>query len=113
MMIEQMESMKSYLDAGGNFFIFPEGTRSRDGKMGKLNKGAFKIARMNRVPIYVLEISNTDKLFTPGKFFFNTRIYNNISVNIIDCIEPYSEGRQSSAAELELRVRQAFSQRQR
>lgn len=113
MMIEQMESMKSYLDAGGNFFIFPEGTRSRDGKMGKLNKGAFKIARMNRVPIYVLEISNTDKLFTPGKFFFNTRIYNNISVNIIDCIEPDSEGRQSSAAELELRVRQAFSQRQR
>ncbi len=113
MMIEQMETMKPYLDTGGNFFIFPEGTRSRDGKMGRLNKGAFKIARMNRVPIYVLEISNTDKLFTPGKFFFNTRSRNTISVNIIDCIEPGHGGSQPSAADLELQVRRAFSQRQR
>lgn len=112
MMISQMDTMKSYLDAGGNFFIFPEGTRSRDGKMGRLNKGAFKIARMNRAPIYVLEISNTDKLFTPGKFFFNTRLHNTISVNIIDCIEPDYQGNQPSAAELEQRVQQAFSQRQ-
>jgi 1-acyl-sn-glycerol-3-phosphate acyltransferase len=113
MMIRQMETMKSYLDAGGNLFIFPEGTRSRDGKMGKLNKGAFKIARMNRVPIYVLEISNTDKLFTPARFFFNTRLKNTISVKIIDCIEPNSDnqGKQPSAAELEQRVRQAFSER--
>lgn len=113
MMIDQMETMKSYLDAGGNFFIFPEGTRSRDGKMGKLNKGAFKIARMNRVPIYVLEISNTDRLFTPGKFFFNTRLHNSIGVKIIDCIQPDYEGKQPTAAELENQVRQAFSQRQR
>lgn len=113
MMIDQMESMKSYLDAGGNFFIFPEGTRSRDGKMGKLNKGAFKIARINRVPIYVLEISNTDKLFTPGKFFFNTRLHNTISVNIIDCIKPDYDETPPTAVGLENQVRQAFSQRQR
>lgn len=112
MMIKQMESMGSYLGDGGNLFIFPEGTRSRDGKMGPLNKGAFKIARMNKVPIYVLEIRNTDKLFTPGKFFFNTRIDNTISVKIIDCIEPGSDGKHPSAVELEQRVRQAFSERQ-
>lgn len=112
MMVSQMETMESYLKAGGNLFIFPEGTRSRDGKIGKLNKGALKIARMYKAPIYVLEIRNTDKLFTPGKFFFNTRIKNNISVNIIDCIKPDYKIHPPSIAELEQRVRQAFGERQ-
>ncbi len=112
LMIKQMETMESYLRSGGNLFIFPEGTRSRDGKMGALNKGALKIARMYRAPVYVLEIRNTDKLFTPGKFFFNTRIKNTISVKIIDCIEPDYENHPPSTAELEQRVRRAFSERQ-
>lgn len=112
MMIRQMETMDSYLKEGGNLFIFPEGTRSRDGTMGNLNKGAFKIARMYKVPIYVLEISNTDKLFTPGKFLFNTRINNTISVKILDCIKPDYKTHLPSATELEQRVRQAFGERQ-
>lgn len=112
MMIRQMETMAPYLQAGGNLFVFPEGTRSRDGKIGTLNKGAFKIARMCRAPIYVLEIRNTDKLFTPGKFFFNTRIENSISVKIIDRIEPDYQQNAPSIAELEQRVRQAYSARQ-
>ncbi len=112
MMIRQMETMEPYLKAGGNLFVFPEGTRSRDGKIGNLNKGAFKIARMCKAPIYVLEIRNTDKLFTPGKFIFNTRIKNTISVKIIDRIEPDYQ-QTPSTAELEQRVRQAYNERQR
>ncbi len=112
MMIAQMETMPSYLKAGGNLFIFPEGTRSRDGKLGDLNKGAFKIARMCRAPIYVLEIRNTDKLFTPGKFFFNTRIQNSISVKVIERIEPDYQQKPPTTTELEQRVRQAYNERQ-
>ncbi len=112
MMIAQMETMASYLKSGGNLFIFPEGTRSRDGKLGDLNKGAFKIARMCKAPICVLEICNTDKLFTPGKFFFNTRIKNSISVKIIERIEPDYQHKPPSTVELEQRVRQAYCERQ-
>lgn len=111
MMIRQMETMGSYLKAGGNLFVFPEGTRSRDGKLGTLNEGAFKIARMCRVPLYVLEIRNTDKLFTPGKFFFNTRIKNTISVKIIDRIDLDSQQHPPSTSELIQRVRQAFCEK--
>jgi len=111
LMIRQMESMPSYLQAGGNLFVFPEGTRSRDGRLGDFNKGAFKIARMCRAPIYVLEIRNTDKLFTPGRFLFNTRIKNTISVTIIDCIDPDYQHHPPSTAALEQRVRQAYSER--
>lgn len=112
MMIRQMETMVPYFQAGGNLFVFPEGTRSRDGKIGTLNKGALKIARLYKVPIYVLKLSNTDKLFTPGKFFFNTRRDNTIRVKIINCIEPDYQSSPPSTAELEQRVRQAYMDRQ-
>ena len=112
MMIEQMETMPSFLATGGNLFIFPEGTRSRDGKLGTLNNGAFKIARMYKAPIYVLQLHNTDKLFTPGKFLFNTRVKNRISIKIIDRIEPDYVNHPPSAAQLEQRVRQAYAKRQ-
>ncbi len=113
MMVRQMDTMPSYLKAGGNLFVFPEGTRSRDGKLGNLNRGAFKIARICKAPIYVLEIRNTDKLFTPGKFLFNTRMKNTISIRTIDCIEPDYQTNPPSIAELELRVRQAYCERQK
>ncbi len=109
LMLEQMETMEKYLGSGGNLFVFPEGTRSRDGNIGTLHKGALKIARMYKVPIYVLQIRNTDKLFTPGKFFFNTRKENTISVKLMDCINPDYQNDPPSVSQLEQRVRQAFN----
>ncbi|EKD35914.1 MAG: Phospholipid/glycerol acyltransferase, partial [uncultured bacterium] len=96
------------LKDGGNIFIFPEGTRSRDGRIGNLNSGALKIARMCKAPIYVLQLKNTDKLFTPGRFWFNTRQPNTIGVKLIERIEPDYLHNSPSTAELLLRVRQAF-----
>jgi 1-acyl-sn-glycerol-3-phosphate acyltransferase len=112
MMIAQMETMGAYLKDGGNLFVFPEGTRSRNGKFGTLNKGALKIARICQAPIYVLQLQNTDKLFTPGKFIFNTRVTNTISMKIIDCITPDYTGSPPTTNELEQRVRRAYSGRE-
>lgn len=112
MMIDQMETMGSFLLKGGNFFVFPEGTRSRDGKIGKLNKSAMKIARLCKSPVYVLRLYNTDKLFAPGKFFFNTRLENTIRVKIIDCIKPDYQINPPSTTELKMRVWQAYSENQ-
>jgi len=112
LMIEQMDNMQSYLEDGGNLFIFPEGTRSRDGKIGNLNQGAMKIARMCKAPLYVLQLRNTDKLFTPGKFLFNSRIHNSISIKIIDHLEPDYQNNPPSVTQLEQQVRQAFSAHQ-
>jgi 1-acyl-sn-glycerol-3-phosphate acyltransferase len=112
LMIEQMETMGQYLKDGGNLFIFPEGTRSRDGKIGNLNQGALKIARMCKAPLYVLQLRNTDKLFTPGKFLFNSRIPNHISIKIIARIAPDYHNNPPSTAQLEQKVRQAFEANQ-
>lgn len=87
-MIEQVGTLASFLNAGGNLFVFPEGTRSRDGELGRLNRGVFKIARKRRVPIHVLRITNADKLFPPGRFLFNTCQANTITVTLLGSIVP-------------------------
>ncbi len=104
LMLEQMESMGSYLDDGGNLFIFPQGTRSRSGDIGTLSLGAFKIARYCRVPIYVLCIRNTEKLFAPGKFFFFAGKSNTIQIKIVDRIAP--DAQNPGLSDLNDRVRQ-------
>lgn len=111
-MIEQMETMADFLDNGGNLFVFPEGTRSRDGRLGDLNQGAMKIARLCKAPIYVLLLANTDNLFTPGRFLFQTRARNTISLKIIDRIQPDYQHHIPSAAILEQQVQEAYRARQ-
>ncbi|MHB8988484.1 MAG: lysophospholipid acyltransferase family protein [Desulfobulbia bacterium] len=111
MMLEQMESMAGFLRDGGNLFVFPEGTRSRDGQLGALNRGALKIARLCKAPVYVLQLAQTDKLFPPGRFLFQTRVKNTITLKIIDRIEPDYEHDSPSTAMLEQRLRDAYSVR--
>jgi len=90
--LRQVQEMKAYLAAGGNLFVFPEGTRSRDGRIGPFNKGAFRIARMCQAQISVLTIGNTQRLFPPGRFLFNTTERFTISVKPAGRLAPdYSD----------------------
>ena len=88
-MVDQIKRMGEYLAGGGNLFIFPEGHRSRDGRVGPFDQGAFKIARLCRATsIKVVLIRNTDRLFPPGRFLFNTRDETVIDVELAGTIEP-------------------------
>ncbi len=99
-LVRQMDSMNAFLAAGGNLFIFPEGTRSRSGRLGNFNKGAFKIAKKQRAPIAVFYIDNTDTLFQPGRFLFNTCGRTTITVELLDLILPDSEHTSASVSQM-------------
>lgn len=88
LMLDLIARMKAFIASGGNVFIFPEGTRSRDGHIGSLNKGAFKIARICKAPVMVLFIENTDRLFPPGKFLFNAHSPVTITLTKVSEITP-------------------------
>jgi 1-acyl-sn-glycerol-3-phosphate acyltransferase len=88
LMIRNIENIREYLASGGNVFIFPEGTRSRTGRLGPFNKGAFSIARYCRAPIQCLMIRNTGRLFVPGRFRFNTCMHVAIEVERIGVFDP-------------------------
>ncbi len=101
-MVACMERMPDFLAAGGNLIVFPEGTRSRTGVVGDLNPGAFKIARLCRAPLSVVAIENSDRLFTPGRFVFNTCRANTITVRLIARLTPdYDNPRFSTKALIE------------
>ena len=107
LLIDQLGNMEAYLKSGGNLFVFPEGTRSRDGQLGALQQGALKIARLSQAPIYVLRLRNTDKLFPPGKFLFQTRAQNSISLTLVERIEAGG----LPAAQVMERIRAAYQLR--
>jgi len=88
LVIKNIEGIREYLASGGNVFIFPEGTRSRTGRLGPFNKGAFSIARYCRAPIQCLMIRNTNRLFVPGRFRFNTCVPVAIGVERIGVFDP-------------------------
>jgi 1-acyl-sn-glycerol-3-phosphate acyltransferase len=98
-MMRQISSIREYLLRGGNLFIFPEGARSRSGRIGAFDKGAFSIARLCRSPIKVVVLRNTHKLYPPGKILFNACDRNVIEVELAGTIEPdYESGSFSLSA---------------
>lgn len=86
--LEQIEMFPDYLASGGNLFAYPEGTRARQGRIGEFRKGVFKIAKRYGAPIKVLFIQNTDRLFVPGKFRFDTCVRNTVRLELIGEICP-------------------------
>jgi 1-acyl-sn-glycerol-3-phosphate acyltransferase len=106
--LQGFENLENYLLSEGNLFVFPEGTRSRKGKIGRLKKGAFNIAKRCRAPIEVLMIKNTNQLFGPGKWLLNTCVPNTIEVKRIMSIQPEYTSAHFSLQALMEQVRQAF-----
>lgn len=110
LMLTQMGAMDRFLAKGGNLFIFPEGTRSLDGRLGKLNKGGFKIARRCRAEIAVIRIAQTDRLFRPGRFLFNTCRPVNIRVDLIERWTPDYDADGFRVSDLAGRVRRLLGE---
>jgi len=109
--IRNCEEIKGYLAAGGNVFIFPEGTRSRTGLLGPFNKGAFSIARYCNAPIHCLLIKGTNRLFLPGRFLFNTCVPNTIEVERIGSFSPDYGDPGFSLTDLVRRIHSLYTER--
>jgi 1-acyl-sn-glycerol-3-phosphate acyltransferase len=55
---------------GVSVFVFPEGTRSRDHRLGTLKKGGFVLAIKAGVPIVPISITGTQSMMPKGRFSF-------------------------------------------
>ena len=102
LVIERMDKMGDFLSSGGILFIFPEGTRSRDGALGQFKTGAFRIANRYQVPIRVVSIRSTQKLFRPDRFLFNTGIKDTIRFDLVGTIAPSANDQPASSIEAQI-----------
>ena len=79
--------------------VFPEGTRSKDGKVHPFRNGAFKIAQKANVPIVVCTVNGTSELFHNLKKLKTTPIH----LHLVDVIQP-EELKGKTTAEIGQRV---------
>lgn len=64
-----LEPMLQALDGGGNLIVFPEGTRSPDGKVGDFKSGVFHVARARpTIPLIPLYLQNMCRILPKGGF---------------------------------------------
>jgi 1-acyl-sn-glycerol-3-phosphate acyltransferase len=56
------------LKEGKSFFAFPEGTRSRDGRLGEFKKGVFIMAIKAQIPVFPITILGSNSIQRPGKY---------------------------------------------
>jgi 1-acyl-sn-glycerol-3-phosphate acyltransferase len=56
------------LKAGKSFLVYPEGTRSSDGRLQRFKKGVFVMAVKAGAPIVPISVSGSNKIMPKGKF---------------------------------------------
>lgn len=64
--IEAVEAAVKLLKAGHSFLVFPEGTRSRDGRLQQFKKGVFVMALEAGSPVVPISVSGSSKIMPKG-----------------------------------------------
>lgn len=63
--LKQLEEVKANLEPGVSILFFPEGSRSRDGKLKKFKTGAFVMAKDLDLPILPITLANAFTILPP------------------------------------------------
>jgi len=66
--IDSVHRAAAVLDSGINMTVFPEGTRSADGRLLPFKKGPFHLAMESGVAVVPVTISGTEKLMPKGEW---------------------------------------------
>jgi 1-acyl-sn-glycerol-3-phosphate acyltransferase len=84
--VKMMESCVESLQEGISVVIFPEGTRSLTGEIGKFKPGAFQIAVKTDKPLLPVLIDGTGDILPKKGFLFGSRIV--VRIRVLDPIFP-------------------------
>lgn len=71
--MESLTYIKAQLHDGISTVIFPEGTRTKTGEMGRFKAGAFKIAMDMGLPVVPITLNGFYKSMPSGQFYVNPR----------------------------------------
>jgi 1-acyl-sn-glycerol-3-phosphate acyltransferase len=69
------EHVDRLIDQRWNLLMFPEGTRSRDGRLGKMRSGAAVIAQQHGIPIVPIFVKGTHDAMPPGRNWPRKRLF--------------------------------------
>jgi 1-acyl-sn-glycerol-3-phosphate acyltransferase len=73
--MDDLAHVDDLLDRRWNLLVFPEGTRSREGEVGRLHSGAAFIAGEHRLAIMPIYVSGTREAMPPGQVWPRRRVW--------------------------------------
>jgi 1-acyl-sn-glycerol-3-phosphate acyltransferase len=91
------------LRSGLNILVFPEGTRSKDGRLSSFKKGPFFLAQQTLAPIIPMALSGTEHMMRKGSVAISPGV---ARVELLPAIEP---AQYETREELLLAVRKAIA----
>lgn len=83
-MAQMLSEGKMWLDRGVSVAVFPEGTRSKTGEMGRFKAGGFMMAKELGATILPVVMDGTNRVVKPHSFLFNWS--DRITVRVLDPI---------------------------
>jgi len=110
--IASLDESKHLLESGTRVWIAPEGTRSRDGKLGPFKSGGFHLAMGARVPILPIAIEGTEKILPATGL--SVRKGAHVVVTILDPVDSLVSGdsaRKVLAAEVQRLIAAALGEK--
>lgn len=77
---DSFELAREWLEKNTSVLIFPEGTRSKSGKLSEFKNGAFKLALLTGKPIVPIVIRGTEKVMTKGRISIGANVRGSVKV---------------------------------
>lgn len=85
-------SLESAVARGGSILMFPEGTRSKDGRLQAFRKGAFVMAVRHGIPTLPIVLDGTDRLLEKGSLEFpGDQPSKIVRIKVMDPVPPPDE----------------------
>lgn len=95
------------LDMGNSILIFPEGTRSASGAIGRFKDGAFLLAKRSNYPILPVVIEGSREIFPKNGYLIKGR--QTMQMKILEPIEP-EQYKDKEVRELAREMQQLFEE---
>ncbi|MEX0945052.1 MAG: lysophospholipid acyltransferase family protein, partial [Balneolaceae bacterium] len=83
-----------YLEKGVSVIFFPEGTRSRSGKLNKFAVGAFDLAIRENIPVLPIAVDGTQKCLPKKSWLFEPEVY--VKLKVLDPVDVSGYSREDS-----------------
>jgi 1-acyl-sn-glycerol-3-phosphate acyltransferase len=102
-----LERAKFWLGRGVHILVFPEGTRSPDGRVMRFGQGPFVLAAQAGVPVLPIAISGSHQVLPKGSYLY--RLRGHLKVQVLEPVKVEGEPR-AVASRVRARIMEALGQ---